>query len=50
VHGQEILIDQVFIHEQLGISNERAIDATNATYDKAKITLKECKSTCLCGK
>ncbi len=40
MHGQEILIDQVLIHEQLGISNER-VDVTNATYDKAKTALKK---------
>ncbi len=40
VHGQEILIDQVLIHEQFGISKERALDAINATFEKAKITLK----------
>ncbi len=28
VHGQEIIIDHVLIHEQFGISKERAIDAT----------------------
>jgi len=41
VHGQEILIDQVLIHEQLGISNEGVVDATNATFDEAKIALKK---------
>jgi len=36
VHGQEILIDQIFIHEQLGISKEGAVDAVNATFDEPK--------------
>jgi hypothetical protein len=40
VCGQEILIDQVLIHEQLGISKEGTIDATNATFEEAKITFK----------
>ncbi len=40
VCGQEIFIDQILIHEQLGISKEGAIDATNATFEEAKITLK----------
>jgi hypothetical protein len=38
VCGQEIPID---IHEQLGISKERRIDATNATFDETKIVLKK---------
>jgi hypothetical protein len=37
VCGQEILIDQALIHEQLGISEEGVVDATNATFEKAKI-------------
>jgi hypothetical protein len=37
VHGQEILIDQVFIHEQLGFSKEVVVDVTNATFDEAKL-------------
>ncbi len=41
VCGQEIIIDQVLIHEQLGISKEGTIDVTNATFDEAKITLKK---------
>jgi hypothetical protein len=40
VSGQEIFIDQVLIHEQLGISKEGTIDATNATFEEAKTTLK----------
>jgi hypothetical protein len=44
MHGQEILIDYIFIHEQLGISKEGAIDATNATFDKAKTILKKIAS------
>jgi hypothetical protein len=35
------LIDQVFIHEQLGISKEGVIDAANATFDEAKTALKK---------
>ncbi len=41
VRGQEILIDQILIHEQLGISKEGAIDVANATFDKAKTTCKK---------
>jgi hypothetical protein len=37
--GQGILIDQVLIHEQLGISKEGVIDAANATFEEAKTTL-----------
>jgi len=33
VHGQEILIDQVFIHEQFGIS-KGVVDVANATFDE----------------
>jgi uncharacterized metal-binding protein len=40
VCGQEILIDHILIHEQLGISKEGTIDATNATFEKAKTALK----------
>jgi hypothetical protein len=40
MHGQEILIDQILIHEELGICNEGTIDVINATYDKAKTILK----------
>jgi hypothetical protein len=40
--GQEILICQVLIHEQLEISNKGIIDdATNAIYDEAKTILKK---------
>jgi hypothetical protein len=35
------LIDHVFIHEQVGISKEITIDATNSTFDEAKIALKK---------
>jgi hypothetical protein len=38
-HGQEIFIDQVLIHEQLGISKEGVVDATNATFEEAKTAL-----------
>jgi hypothetical protein len=41
VRGQEILIDRILIHEQLGISNKRVVDAINATFDEAKIALKK---------
>jgi hypothetical protein len=40
VCGQEIFIDQVLIHEQLGVSKEGAIDVVNATFEEAKIALK----------
>ncbi len=40
VCGQEIFIDQVLIHEQLGISKEGIIDAANAIFEEAKIALK----------
>jgi hypothetical protein len=33
-------IDQILIHEQLGISNEGAIDDVSATFEEAKSTLK----------
>jgi hypothetical protein len=36
VRGQFFLIDQVLIHEQLGISKEGVIDVANATFDEAK--------------
>jgi adenosyl cobinamide kinase/adenosyl cobinamide phosphate guanylyltransferase len=38
VHGQEILINQLLIHEQLEISKEATV---NATFDEAKTTLKK---------
>jgi hypothetical protein len=41
MHGQEFLINHVLIDEQLGISKEGAIDATNVTFDEAKITLRK---------
>ncbi len=41
MHGQEILIVRVLIHEQLGISKEGAIDVTNATFEEVKITLRK---------
>ncbi len=41
MHGQEILTNQVFIHEQLGSSKEGIVDVTNATFDKAFTTLKQ---------
>jgi hypothetical protein len=33
VCGQEILIDRVLIHEQLGISKEGVVDVANATFE-----------------
>jgi len=36
VHGQEILIDHVLIHEKLGISKEGIVDVTNATLRNPK--------------
>ncbi len=41
MHGQEIFINQLLIHEQLEISKEGAI---NATFDEAKTTLKKIAS------
>ncbi len=41
MHGQEILINQLLIHEQLEISNEAIV---NATFDEAKTTLKKIAS------
>ncbi len=40
MHGQEIFINHVFIHEQLGISKEGAINVANATFEDAKTALK----------
>ncbi len=40
-HGEEIIIDKVFIHEQLGISKEGIVDVANATFEKAKTALKK---------
>jgi hypothetical protein len=34
------LIDQIFICEQLGIYSGGVVDATNATFQKAKIALR----------
>jgi hypothetical protein len=48
VCGQEILIDHVLIHEQLGISKEGAIDVANAIFEEAKIALTIYRSTCFC--
>jgi hypothetical protein len=36
VHGQEFFIDQVLVHEQLGISKEGTIDVVNATFEETK--------------
>ncbi len=48
VCGQEILIDHILIHEQLGISKEGAIDVANAIFEEAKIALTIYRSTCFC--
>jgi hypothetical protein len=40
------LIDQILIHEQLGISSEGAVDATNATFHEAKIASRKIISPC----
>ncbi len=40
VYGQNILIDWVLIHEQLGISKEGIVDVINASFEEAKIGLK----------
>jgi hypothetical protein len=41
-----ILIDHVFIHEQLGISKEGTIDATNVIFDEPCLE-EDCRPTCL---
>jgi hypothetical protein len=41
IHGQEIFINHVLIHEQLGISKEWTIDVANATFEETKTTLKK---------
>jgi hypothetical protein len=40
VCGQEILNDQLLVHEQLGISKEGVVDDVNATFEEAKIAFK----------
>jgi hypothetical protein len=40
VRGQEIIINQVLIHEQPIISKERGVDGVNVTFEEAKIALK----------
>ncbi len=40
MRGQIFLINQVFIHEQLGISKEGVVNVVNATFDEAKTALK----------
>jgi hypothetical protein len=42
--GQEILIDQILIHEQLGISKEVVINAANVTFEEAKTAFKRIAS------
>ncbi len=41
VHGEKNFIDQVLIREQLGISKEEKMNATNATFEKARTTFKK---------
>jgi len=49
ISGQEILIDQVLIHEQLVISKEGAIDVVNVTFEEVKTTFfLNCKTMCFC--
>jgi len=44
-----MFIDQLLIHEQLGISKEGIVNAASATFEEAKTTLKKIiKITCLC--
>ncbi len=38
------MIDQIFIHEQLGFPREWAINVANATFDKAKTVLRKITS------
>lgn len=40
ISGQEIFIDQVLSHEQLGISKDGIVDVDNATFEEAKVALK----------
>jgi len=44
VRGQEILINQLFIHEQFGISREGVVDVTNANIEEAKTAFKRIAS------
>jgi hypothetical protein len=44
MRGQEILIDKVLIHEQLGISKEGVVNVANATFDEAKVALRKIAS------
>jgi hypothetical protein len=44
MRGQEILIDKVLIHEQLGISKEGVVNVANATFDEAKVVLRKIAS------
>jgi hypothetical protein len=40
VCDQEILIDQVIIHEQLGISKEGTVNVANATFEEVETAFK----------
>jgi hypothetical protein len=44
MRGQEILIDKVLIHEQLGISKEGVVNVANATFDEANVVLRKIAS------
>jgi hypothetical protein len=41
-------INQVLIHEQLGISKEGIVNTVNATFEKAETTLKRIIGPCFC--
>jgi len=45
VCGRKILIEQVFIHDQLGISSEGVVDATNVIIRETKIFFKRIMSS-----
>ncbi len=40
VCGKQILIDQILIHKQLGVSCEGIVDFPNATFQEGKLALK----------
>jgi hypothetical protein len=41
VCGKQILIDQILIHKQLGVSYEGIIDSPNATLQERRLNLKK---------
>jgi hypothetical protein len=41
VCGKKILIDQILIHKQLGVSCEGIVDSPNATLQEGKLALKK---------